>query len=89
MTRRMFRYTVPADDRAYAFDLSDEPVHVDTTAFGLAVDFWVEHDDTEPTNRRAFQVFGTGHELPDGAHYVGTCDRTPGGLVWHLFEVNL
>lgn len=52
------------------------------------VEFWAEHDpDAYTEEPRTFQVFGTGQPLPDGAAWVGTCDRTPEGLVWHLYEV--
>jgi hypothetical protein len=53
------------------------------------VEFWAEHNPDEHDERpRTFQVFGTGQPLPDDAHWVGTCDRTPDGLVWHLYEIS-
>jgi hypothetical protein len=33
-------------------------------------------------------VFGTGQPLPEDAGWRGTCDRTPDGLVWHLYELD-
>lgn len=92
MTTRMFRYLVPVDGKAYAFDLDHNPVHVayrfEATA-GECVEFWAEHSDGDhDRGPRTFQVFGTGHPLPDGARWIGTCDRTPDGLVWHLYEVH-
>src|SRR5260370_973455 len=46
------------------------------------------HECTQgaPKVPRRFQVFGTGHPLPQNARYVGTCPRVS-GLVWHLFEL--
>ena len=58
------------------------------------VHFWAEvytetHTEAsliENTEIRHFQVFGTGHEVPENAVYYGTTAREM-GLVWHLFEV--
>jgi hypothetical protein len=83
--RRMFRYIVPVDDQPHAFHLTSNPRAV--AANGHAhVEFWAEHDD-DPGIQRWFQVFGTGHPLPDDARWVGTCTRTALGLVWHLYEM--
>lgn len=54
------------------------------------VEFWAETEEPAPDGtalQRTFQVFGTGHPLPDSAVWRGTCDRTPDGLVWHLYEL--
>lgn len=83
---RMFRYAVSIDDQPHIVPLSHDPVAV--AAIGmLSVEFWAEHTDGAPEVKRAFQVFGTGHPLPEGARWVGTCPRLPSGLVWHLYEV--
>lgn len=86
-SRRVFRYTVPVDDKAWTFDLTGDPVHVANGATLEEVEFWAELTDGAPKKARQFQVFGTGHPLPDGARYVGTCPRTPEGLVFHLYDV--
>lgn len=89
--RRMFRYVVPVDDQRHTFELNDSvsggPLHVQA-AGEVTVEFWAEASDAFPAIKRAFQVFGTGHNLPDDAIWVGTSQRTPGGFVWHLYEVN-
>lgn len=46
---------------------------------------WALVDPEQPTETRTFQVFGTGHDLPYGARYVGTYDAEP--FVWHWFEL--
>jgi hypothetical protein len=87
--RRMFRYTIPIDDRAHVISLSGSPVACAASlgADGeFCVEFWAEHAETAPRARRAFQVFGTGHPLPDGATWAGTCPRVR-GLVFHLYEI--
>jgi len=85
--RRMYRYTVPVDDKAWTQWLTGDPVHVANGATLDEVEFWAECAEGDPKKPRRFQVFGTGHPLPPGARYVGTCPRTPEGIVWHLFEI--
>jgi hypothetical protein len=85
--RQMFRYTVPVDDKPWTFDLTGYPVAVANGATLEEVDFWAEFTYGAPKTPRQFQVFGTGHPLPACARYVGTCPRTPEGIVWHLYDV--
>jgi hypothetical protein len=85
--RAMFRYEVPIDDEAHKFRLRGNPVAVAMATSGRAVEFWAEHDTSQSECDQAFRVYGTGHPLPADAEWVGTCPRTPDGLVWHLFEV--
>lgn len=99
MTRRILRHEVPIDGEPHTLLVQGDPVHVDTRRIGVGpdapyrVDFWVEGTLSVPNlvsgpeTARTFQVFGTGHELPDDARYWGTAPRTDTGLVWHLFEV--
>lgn len=84
--RRMYRYVVSVDDETHVIPLSHSPVAV--AAIGdAAVEFWAEHTEGATQLRRAFRVYGTGHLLPDGARWVGTCPRTQHGGVWHLYEL--
>lgn len=57
--------------------------------FGKPV-MWVLLDPDEPECRlRTFVAYGTGHEITEAVGhegYIGTF-QTPGGLVFHLFEV--
>lgn len=85
--RRMYRYVVPVDDRPHLVLLTSSPVHVANGRTLKEVEFWAEHVSGAPEVARAFQVFGTGHPLPDNARYVGTCPRTREGIVWHLYEI--
>ena len=86
MSRRMYRYVVSVDDQWHEVNLSGNPVAV--AAIGpISVEFWAEHTDGFPQMPRRFRVFGTGDPLPHGVRWIGTCPRTPAGLVWHLYEV--
>jgi hypothetical protein len=66
----------------------EEPAEVGAAGIHV-VEFWAEHDpDAYGEEPRTFQVFGTGQLVPDGMHWVGTCDRTPDGHVPHLYELD-
>jgi hypothetical protein len=91
----MYRYVVPADGQPHTLDAGGHPRQVAADRYPTTpgkppthvVEFWAEHNDSDPGSHRTFQVFATGHPLPDGATWRGTCARTPGGLTWHLFEI--
>lgn len=85
VVRRMFRYEVPVDDQWHEFQLTRDPVHVAVNINARAMEFWAEFVDGDQTYRRVYRVFGTGHEIPDDAHWVGTAERVI-GLVFHLYE---
>ncbi len=90
----MLRYWIPVSGSPHLRAVSGPVMKVAATRLGAGpdsahtVDFWAEGtiDGPEPA-QRVFQVFGTGHPLPEGALWRGTCDRTPEGLVWHLYEL--
>lgn len=85
-TRRIFRYTIPDDGQEHTVRLTSEPLHVSTGQLIDEVDFWAEHDDDALEYPATFQVVGTGHPIPQGAAYTGTCPRTR-GLVLHLYRI--
>jgi hypothetical protein len=83
--KRMFRYEVPVDDRTHAIQTTSAPQHIGCREVGV-VEFWAEHDDTaEPFSSR-YTVVGTGHQVPEGAAYLGTAPHES-GLVWHLYRM--
>ena len=84
--REMHRYEVPIDDGPHVIPLSGSPVAVAAQTHAYVVEFWAE-DTGGPPVKRMFQVFGTGHALPEGARWVGTCARVE-GFVWHLYELS-
>jgi len=49
---------------------------------------WARVDTAWPTTARVFDVFGTGHAMPDDPRlvYVATFQMAGGSLVWHVFE---
>jgi hypothetical protein len=52
---------------------------------------WARVDTSQQNERRAFDVYGTGHQMPDDVRfvYVATFQMDGGALVWHVFEAPL
>lgn len=91
--KTIYRYEVPIDDQPHTFELTGFPLRVEANSRGEGLsgdwyaEFWAEH---KPEGRRfemTFQVYGTGHDVPDHAIYHGTTQRR-NGLVFHLYELN-
>lgn len=61
--------------------------HQRTPIPGMAVTFWALVEPDAEREIRTFRVYGTGHLIEDGWHYVGT-DCAADNLVWHLFEAD-
>lgn len=81
---RIYRYALGADGRSHSFNLYGNVLHVHSRMKGT-VEFWAEFQENAPGVPRTFQVFGTGHDIPEDAKYVGTAMDHP--YVWHLFEL--
>jgi hypothetical protein len=63
-------------------------LHLDHQGNPLRISLWFEVDTDEfLVHDREFQVFGTGHSLPQiGWDYRGTTIHLTVGLVWHVYE---
>lgn len=49
---------------------------------------WARVTPAAPKELRTFNIFGTGHPLPNNpGRYLATVQTHGGGLVWHVFEV--
>lgn len=85
----MRRYEIPVDDQVHQVELTRPPLAVAAKRLQVGqyvVEFWAEFDSqAEPVPHR-FRVLGTGHLIPPGAQWAGTCDRLD-GLVWHLYRL--
>lgn len=86
--KTVFKYTVPITDHPVQIGLPHQHIirHIGYQSRN-AVTFWAEVPDEPDMNpiTRLFQVFGTGHQIPDSAVYIGTSIQ--GEFVWHLYEV--
>lgn len=96
MARKVFRYgpvVVTDGPQQVEMPVSATIVNVGSKTTGF-IDIWaiVDEDAIEQTTVRTFQVFGTGHPLPEDAQYVDTSIQDGpfgmqnGSMVWHLFE---
>lgn len=91
--RRMLRFDVLVNDKPQTLPVAGGIRRVEARRLGVglaavrAVEFWAEGTAAPVETERIFQVFGTGHELPEGAIWRGTTARTPDGLIWHLYEL--
>lgn len=94
--RRMMRYDLIIGGGPKRIPVEGKILHVGYRRLGVAenaqhlLEFWAEGSlfgRTPPI--RAFNAFGTGAELPEGAVYCGTTGRIPaaGDSVWHLYEL--
>ena len=48
---------------------------------------WVLLDSAKPERTEQFELWGTGHLIPENREYVGTWQEHGRELVWHLFKV--
>lgn len=91
MTGRIYRYEVPVDDQAHAFELHGDPLAVGSRRPDV-VEFWaIHHDEGAVAVVRRFLAVGTGHPLPSDLAVTrwhwGAVYAADGQLVWHLVEV--
>jgi hypothetical protein len=90
---KVLRWVVPVDDESHSIGSGDvamvaarqsvpfrDPAH--------AVEVWTI-EPHEPMPLRRVRVFGTGHEVPEHATFIGsTFDADTDRLVWHVFQVS-
>ncbi len=83
--KTIWKYTIKY---SHAFELITTPTArvVFFSVQGGQPTFWMEFQlGVQNTHKRQFQIFGTGHDIPDHARYIGT--TLDGPFVWHLYEV--
>jgi hypothetical protein len=97
--KTVFKYRIEAEDASSSDDIRKVYVRMPKFAEVLHVGWqrgeafiWALVETTNPSERREFEVYGTGHEIPAGhridvMEHLGTWmtggDR---GLVFHLFQ---
>jgi hypothetical protein len=87
MSRVVWKYAVPIDDQWWPLPEGGQVVAAALGKTPEEVTVWVlQHKDVLPASARKVRVFGTGHDVPDGALYRGTVFA--GVFVWHLFEMD-
>lgn len=89
MSRRIWKYQIPFYHRTVApFAIPERARLVHVAAEGDSVSLWFEVAPENPKEPRVFEIFGTGHSIPESAgDYVGTVIAPP--LVLHVYERGL
>jgi len=88
---RVFKYTGNdvLDARVTLMMSLGKIVHAEIEALtsnrGQEITLWAEVNAPEVRGFRSFQIFGTGHPIPDGSKHLLT--QRDGMFVWHLYEV--
>lgn len=93
MAQVVYKYPVQLSSSHFILDLplgaKVLTVQTQGDAASQHAQLWALVEKSKPTERRKFQVYGTGHDIPDGQEleYIGTYQQFIGDLVWHVFEV--
>lgn len=92
MSRTVFKYPInhevtklelPLGSKVLMFD--QQMTNVDPNFAQANLFIWVEQDRVpNGTQERHFQIIGTGHNIPEEAEYIKSCQQGP--FVWHLYE---
>ena len=84
--KRIFKYPVPVT-ASLCIDLPKGATVLTVQTQRGQPQIWAIVDDAEPSERRLFYWFGTGHALPEplGA-YVGSVQLDGETQIFHLFE---
>lgn len=84
--RRVLKWTVPVDDHAH--EVGSGPVClVACQTSAEQVQVWTLESDATLGRTWLAQVYGTGHDVPEGALHLGSVMAADGALIWHLFAV--
>jgi hypothetical protein len=84
MNRVMWQFELSFDNTWGRWDMPEDAEIVHFDVHGGTPCMWALVSPELPCRRREVCICATGHIVPDGMKYVGTCQH--GGLVWHLFE---
>lgn len=89
MRKAVFKYACEIG-RQTVLELSGPIVHIGVQPprreYGHEVMIWAEAEPgSVNTEKHVFEVFGTGHMIPESAVHIGSViDRD---LVWHVYEI--
>ncbi len=83
--KKAFKYPIPKRSAKFSLMLPIGFKFLRVNPQGEELMLWAEVKDVAST-QVDFQVFGTGHEIPDEAKYLTTYDDGP--FVFHLYQLN-
>lgn len=82
--QRIWKWPLALSDNQ-AIDMPEDAMVLFVADQGGSPTIWTRNSPDAPSRRRNFCVRGTGHPIPDGAEYHGSCQSGP--FVWHVFEM--
>ena len=85
MSKAVFRYEIPLDDKAHPIP-PGMPVHFEVgRRIAHVGELWLEvYGGIPKSPTHEYQVFGTGHLIPDDFEFIGTAREDP--FMWHLYR---
>lgn len=89
MKKTIWKYPIEyTDDLAIEMPIGAEILSIQNHNDRLCI--WAFVDPNAATERRWFEVYGTGHEIDFNMNivrkFIGTCQFNRGALVLHIFE---
>ena len=85
MRRRIFKYPLEKLDTDQRVDMPQGAKVRHTGMQNGRITIWADVNADQAPETRRFIVRGTGHDIREGAEFVGTVMDGP--FVWHLFEM--
>lgn len=86
-TRTVWKQAVEVSDKSTHIRMptTTKPLYVAMQYGRPTVWFEVDPDPSRLSGTCEFRIFGTGHQIPRGWEYVGTCIDRKLHLVWHVY----
>ena len=88
MTSQIWKYIITPNKLIHDVPKNGIIRHVDSQGDDMCV--WIEVDPKASTEKRHFEVYGTGHSIKYGIgisrDYIGCVKMEGGALVFHVYE---
>lgn len=85
--KTIYKYTLDANNTVLEMPMGAKVLSVASQGDDLCL--WAKVDTEDPIEQRTFEVYGTGHPMPDDdehLQFLGTALMHGGSLVWHVFQ---
>lgn len=85
--KTIYKYTLEVtDEQTVNMPSGAKILHLEEQHSSICM--WALVDREEPNIARIFQIFGTGHQIPESAlrTYIATVLTDQGRFAWHVFE---
>jgi hypothetical protein len=88
MQLTVWKYTLAVTSTKQTLSFPQNAQILEVATQNHAICLWVLVDrHTQSLENRVFEVFGTGHDIPEGIRqHIGTVQMLGGALIWHVFE---